>query len=402
MASVSSNRWPTSLIVLVVASATVLSLAMGLRQTLGLFQINVTTDLGISAATFGFAMAIQNLAWGLSQPFVGALSDKLGSRPIVLVAGCVYALGLFLTAKAGGIGLQVGGGLMIGLALSGLAFGVMIGAVSRAASSETRPTAVAIVSAAGSLGTFVLAPIGQYLIQAQGWQTTLLVFAAIALLMAAIGFILDGAPPSANGPGQRPDAIAALREAVAHPGYLLMTLAFFACGFQLVFIVTHLPKYLVLCGIAPGVGATALALIGLCNAVGTLVLARLGARYGNKEMLAAVYLLRTLAIAAFVSIPVSTESTLMFAAAMGFLWLGVAPLVSALLTNMFGLTNFGTLHGVMFLSHQIGSFLGAWLGGLSYDLSGSYTIAWMALIGIGAIAALVQISMDERPRPILT
>jgi predicted MFS family arabinose efflux permease len=224
----------------------------------------------------------------------------------------------------------------------------------------------------------------------------MLVFAGLAVCMA-IASLPIAEKPSAGNFQVKQKLSEALREAVGHRGYLFMTFAFFACGFQLVFLTTHLPAYLALCGVAPGVGATALGLIGLFNAIGTYIFGQLGARYSQKHLLAMIYLLRTLFIVAFLAAPVSAASTLVFAAAMGFLWLGVTPLVTGIIGRVFGLTHFNTLYGVVFLSHQVGSFFGAWMGGLVYTYSGNYNFAWGALIAVGLVAFTLQWLMDERP-----
>jgi MFS family permease len=318
VASTHLQRSPlTSTIILVTAaSAVVLSLSMGLRQSLGLFLSPMAAETGVSASTFGFAMAVQNLAWGLSQPFIGLLADRHGSRAIIVIAGFVYATGLALMALGGFAGLQLGGGLLVGLAISGSAFAVVLGSVSRSVPDNLRPIAVSVVSAVGSVGTLVLAPAGQMLINSVGWSTTLLLFAVFALVMSLAGSLTEQAST-----GQRSnvaaDPWAAAKEALAHKGFVAMMIAFFACGFQLVFIATHLPKYLSICGIPPSVGATALGLIGLFNALGTLIVGYLGMKFGNSLMLALVYLLRTVAIAIYVLTPVTVESTLAFASVMG-------------------------------------------------------------------------------------
>lgn len=386
-----------SLFLLVFSAGLVLSIAMGLRQTLGLFLGEMSASVGVTAAEFGFAMAVQNLAWGVTQPLTGMLADRYGARPVALAAGPVYALGLALMATAGGLGLQLGGGLLVGLGVSGSAFGVVLGAVARGVPGKKKGLAVAIVSAAGSLGTLVLAPLGEWMIQSWGWVFALLTFAAVALAISLFAWALEG-PRRVEGSAAAPNARAAVAEALAHRGFLALTLAFFACGFQLVFITTHLPSYLDICGVPPSVSAAALGVIGACNAVGTLAIGGLGARFGNGPVLAAVYALRTLAIALFISVPVTAETTLLFAAAMGFLWLSVVPLVSGLVTGMFGTANFGTLFGIAFFSHQVGSFFGAWLGGLSVDLTGSYLLGWWSLIAVGAAAFLLQATAPTGPR----
>jgi predicted MFS family arabinose efflux permease len=380
-------------------SGVIISLCMGLRQSLGLFMRPMTVDLGISAATFGFSIALQNIVWGLSQPFVGAAADRYGARPVLVVTALVYAAGLLLMGFSSLFpgALEVAG-FLAGVGTAGTGFGILIGTVSRATAPGKRSQTVGLVAAAGSLGTLVMAPLGQHLINGFGWQAALMAFAVIAASMAVLSLaIREPAVSHAGSPQAKLNVGEAVREAMAHRGYLFMTLAFFACGFQLVFITTHLPSYLQICGVAPGVGASALALIGLFNTVGTYMFGLLGARYSQKHLLALIYLLRTLFIAIFLLVPVSAASTLVFAAAMGFLWLGVAPLVTGIIGRMFGLTHFNTLYGVVFLSHQVGSFFGAWMGGVVFDRFGNYNFGWGALIAIGLTAFTLQWLMDERP-----
>jgi predicted MFS family arabinose efflux permease len=400
----STNR--RAMILLLVLSGLIISICMGLRQSLGLFMRPMTLDAGVSAATFGFAIALQNIVWGLSQPFVGALADRHGPRPILISTAIVYALGMLLMVFAPTtLGLNAAG-FMLGIGTAGTAFGVLMGVVARATPPEKQSQTVGLVAASGSLGTMVLAPVGQSLINGLGWQTAMVTFAVIACSMAIFAWpirslaIVLNADPSQDVPGTNAKSQSlgdALRDAIGHRGYLFMTLAFFACGFQLVFITTHLPAYLQLCGIAPGVSATALGLIGLFNTFGTYGFGLLGARYSQKHLLALIYLLRTLFIIAFLLMPISATTTLIFAAAMGMLWLGVSPLVTGIIGRVFGLAHFGTLYGVVFLSHQVGSFFGAWMGGLVFAQWGSYNVAWGALIAIGLLAFTLQWFMDERP-----
>ncbi len=384
---------------LLLLSGLIISTCMGLRQSLGLYMRPMTLDLGISAATFGFAIALQNIVWGLSQPFVGALADKYGPRPVLVGTSLIYAVGLLLMMSAGGMpgGLHIAG-FLIGIGVAGTGFGVLIGTVSRATPPEKRSQTVGLVAAMGSLGTMVIAPLGQWMIDGQGWKFAMVVFAVMAGSIALLALpIREQALPEGASRSASLKLGEAVREAMAHRGYLFMTLAFFACGFQLVFITTHLPSYLALCGVAPGIGATALGLIGLFNAIGTYCFGLLGARYSQKHLLAMIYLLRTLFIVIFLMVPVTTASTLVFAAAMGLLWLGVTPLVTGIIGRVFGLTHFNTLYGIVFLSHQVGSFLGAWMGGVVFDAYKTYDVAWGALIVIGLAAFTLQWLMDEKP-----
>jgi predicted MFS family arabinose efflux permease len=394
-------RWPARTLVLLALSAAILSLCMGLRQSLGLFMRPMTIDLGITASAFSFALALQNIVWGASQPLVGMLADRYGARPVLILSALLYAAGLVIMTQFGGtLGLDIGG-LLSGIAIAGAGFGVLMAVVSRAVPASQRSQAVGAVAAAGSLGTLGLAPLGQQMINGFGWRAALLVFAAIALSMALLAIFLrerdvveDAAPAAAESEQTLGEA---LRAAATHPGYLAMTAAFFACGFQLVFITTHLPSYLALCGLPVSVGASALGLIGLCNTFGTYGAGLLGARYSQKRLLALVYLLRTLAIIAYIAVPITAASTLVFGAAMGLLWLSVAPLVSGIIGRMFGLKHFSMLYGLVFFSHQLGSFCGALLGGMTFDLTGSYTLGWLSLIVIGLLAFALQWPMDDRP-----
>lgn len=396
------SRPVTSALMITVVGGTVVSLCMGMRQSFGLFLQPINEDIGVSATAFGFAMALQTLVWGATQPVVGMLGDRYGARPVLIGCALLYAAGLVMMAYGGPfLGLNVGAGVLIGTGIAGTGFGVVLGAVARAAPPEKRVQAVGIVSAAGSVGTLFLAPFGQLLIDSYGWREALLAFAVLALAMGAIA-VLIGGRQEATGHAEDGPAITtreALREAVRHPGFMAMTVAFFACGFQLFYITIHLPKYLAICGIAPSVGATALGVIGITNAAGSIVAGQLGARYSQKRLLALIYLLRTLAIIAFLAIPVSAASTLIFAATLGFIWLAVTPLVSGLIGRMFGLQHFNTLFGVCFFSHQVGGFLGAWLGGLSFDVTGTYATAWGSMIVIGTSAFVLQWFMRDEKRP---
>jgi predicted MFS family arabinose efflux permease len=386
------------MLLLLVLSGVIISICIGLRQSLGIFMRPMTLEFGISAATFGFSIALQNIVWGLSQPFVGAVADRYGSRPVLIATALVYAAGLalmvFAQAFPGALSLA---GFLAGIGTAGTGFGVLIGTVSRVTPPERRVQTVGIVAAAGSLGTMVLAPLGQWIIDGFGWKSAMFVFAGVAASMALLSLPIREPSPAHPTAGKPQKLSEALREAMSHRGYLFMTAAFFACGFQLVFITTHLSTYLQICGVPPGVAASALGLIGLCNAIGTYAFGMLGARFSQKHLLAMIYLLRTLIIIVFLLAPISQTSTLIFAAAMGFLWLGVAPLITGIIGRVFGLTHFNTLYGVVFLSHQLGSFFGAWMGGIVFDRFGNYDVAWGALIAVGLTAFTLQWLMDERP-----
>lgn len=404
MRNAKAGLWTPALILSLVAAGAILSLSMGLRQSLGLYVEPMARGAGITVATFGFAMAVQNLAWGIGQPFMGALCDRYGGRLVVMAAAALYGTGLFLAMTGSELGLFLGGGLLVGIAVAGTSHGVLVGIVSRLAAPAVRTTAVSILAAVGSLGTFVIAPAAQAMIDAWSWQFSMGGLALLAASMTAVALLFRGgksaASISAAALSQPVNARRAIADALANRTFLITTLAFFACGFQLIFIATHLPNFIGICGLPPSVGAQAIALIGICNAVGTLIAGYLSQRWGNRNVLALIYLLRTASIAVFFALPVSVGTTLVFAAAMGFLWLSVVPPVSGLINGLFGPANFGALFGVMFLSHQVGAFLGAWLGGLSYEWSGSYSIGWMSLIAVGALAALLQLTADDKERPL--
>ncbi|HEY5637680.1 MAG TPA: MFS transporter [Burkholderiales bacterium] len=388
-----------AVLILLLVSGTIISLCMGMRQSLGLFMRPVTLDLGVSVGTFGFALALQNMVWGLSQPFVGAIADRYGARPVVVATALSYVAGLLLMAYArSAVALDLAG-LLVGIGIAGTSFGVLIGVVARATPPEKRSQTVGLIAAVGSLGTVVLAPVAQWLLDGFGWRMALVAFAAIAGVMVLLAFAIREPAHVADAQAPViPQKIGeALREAGSHRGFMAMTVAYFACGFQLIFITTHLPQYLELCGVSPAVGAQALALIGLFNTFGTWMFGQLGARYSQKKLLAFIYLFRTLFIALFVTLPVTGTTTLIFAAAMGFLWLGVAPLVTVLIGRVLGLAHFNMLYGIVFLSHQVGSFCGAWLGGVAFDLTGSYNTGWASLLFIGALAFTLQWTMDDRP-----
>ncbi|MBL8690779.1 MAG: MFS transporter [Rhodospirillaceae bacterium] len=386
-------------LVLLILATVILSVTAGLRQSFGLFMAPMAA-IGITAVAFSFAAAMQSLIWGLAQPFIGMLADRFGTRPVLAVSSLILAAGFAIAATAeGALALNIGAGLLVGIGIAGTGLGIVLGTVSRAVSPEKRSQAVGAVAALGSLGTLVLAPVGQGLIDGFGWREALFVFAGIAGAMMLLALPMKEDAPRGTGVPAAEDKQPlgeVLRIAFTHPGYIAMTIAFFACGFQLMFINVHLPSYLALCGLPATLSATALGLIGLCNTFGTYAAGLLGARYSQKRLLALVYLLRTVAIVAFIAFPVSPATTLVFAAAMGFLWLTVAPLVSGLVGRVFGLKHFGALYGFVFLSHQVGSFCGVMLGGFVFDLTGSYGAAWIGLIAIGLIAFILQWPMDDR------
>lgn len=384
-----------------------LTMSMGMRQSFGLFVSPVTQDLGVTVADFTLAIAVQNFTWGLTQPFIGALADRYGCRVMTVFGSLLFAAGLLVTMlSTGPIGLLVGLGILIGLALSCTALSLALAASARAASPSKRSLVLGTVSAAGSIGTFIAAPLAQGLIVHYSWQMAIVGFLGLCAVMLPAAFFVGSADrmPARRGTEMvEVDAGLTLRdvlaEAASHRGYVIMAIAYFVCGLQLVFLTTHLPAYLVICGQSPELGAQALAVIGGFNAVGCYVLGWLGGKFPKHVLLGWVYILRSLAIVVYFMIPASPMTTLIFAAVMGLLWLGVAPLVNGLVVQIFGLRYVATLSGIAFFSHQAGSFAGAWGGGLIFDASGSYDLAWMLGVTIGVTAGIAQIFIDDRPTP---
>lgn len=390
-----TRSWRTPLVVLA-AGGLVLTLSIGLRQSFGLFLQPMTMDLGWGREAFALAIAVQNILWGAFQPLAGGLADRWGAGRVVAGGGAIYALGLWLMAQTAGIAeFHFSAGVLIALGLSGTSFAVVFGAVGRMVSPERRSLAMGVVGAGGSLGQFLMLPIGQGLIDAVGWRETYIVFTALALVMVLCAAALVGRPQAPSGPRQSFGA--ALREAGAHRGYLLLVAGFFVCGFHVTFIATHLPAYLSDRGVSPTDAATALALIGLFNIAGSLACGALGQRFSKKYLLSLMYAARAVAIAAFVTLPISPWTAWAFAAVMGLLWLGTVPLTSALVAQIFGPQYMGTLFGLVFFSHQVGAFLGAWLGGLLFDATGSYAVVWWMAVGLGVMAMVLHLPINERP-----
>ena len=384
-----------SLMILVLGSL-VVTLAMGLRHGFGLFLEPMSAKLGWGRGVFAFALAIQNLLWGLSQPFAGALADRFGAARVVVAGGALYALGLlFMGLSESALGMTLSAGVLIGLGLSGTTFSVVLGAVGRAVAPEKRSMAMGIVSAAGSFGQFAMLPGTLGLLEWLGWSAALLAMAAIGALMLPLGLMLRDRP-SAKAASDI-SLGAALNEAANHRGFWLLCLGFFVCGFQVVFIGVHLPGYLYDNGIAVQVGSTTLALIGLFNIAGTYTAGWLGGRYAKPRLLSGIYLTRALVIILFLMAPLSPASTYIFGIAMGLLWLSTVPLTNGIVASVFGVQHLSMLGGIVFLFHQLGSFMGVWLGGLLYDLQGDYDVVWKLAILLGVVAAALHWWISEAP-----
>ena len=381
-------------------AALMMTLAMGIRQNLGLFQAPASKELGIAISDFALAISVQQVAWGLSQPFAGIVADKHGTRGVALVGSLLFIAGVVLTATAqGALPIVLGAGVLIGVALACTTSGITANIAARVVQPTRRTLAFGIVSAAGSVGTMLTAPIAAYMLNHDGWRAGLWAFAilAVAMLPAAwLGSRADKLPNS--GTADRDLSLTgALHEARRHPGYVVMSVAFFVCGLQLVFLTTHLPTYLAQCGMDASYSALVLMLIGGFNILSSWLFGWLGDIYPKRLLLGGIYLARSVALALFFLFPPTPLSVVLFGATMGVLWLGVIPLVNGLVVQIFGLRYLSTLTGIAFLSHQAGSFLGAWGGGYLFDLMGSYELAWKIGVFIGLVAGTMQLLMNDRP-----
>jgi MFS family permease len=391
VASATSGRGQVSVKLILIGAAVLLSVGMGIRQSLGLFLTPMTRDLGIAAADFTLAIAMQNIVWGLSQAPVGALADRYGLRITLIAGAAIYVVGLAIMALAGGVAALLVSGAFIGIALSCTASSLAMTATARAVPEERRSKTLGIVSAAGSLGTLMVPLATQGLLAHEPWQIGALFFLVLALVMLPAGFWAGGADYMPGRGAGRTSMLEMLGQAMRHRPFLVMSGAYFVCGLNLVFLTTHLPTYLAICGQDPMLSAEALAVIGGMNCVGSLAAGWLGARYPKHILLGLLYILRAGVFTAYFMMPPTPASTLVFAAAMGMLWLSVAPLVSGLVAEMFGTRYMATLLGISFVLHQVGSSLGAFGGGLIFDMTGSYGRAWQTGVLIGFAAGVVQI-----------
>ena len=390
------SRPAAGVIALVLGAALVLTISNGLRSSFGLFGTPISLDLGISRETFALAIAIQGIVWGITQPFFGALADRHGAIRIVLLGTVIYVAGLLWMAWTDdALGLHLGQGLLVGIGISATGFAVVLGPVGRAVPSEKRSMALGIAAAGGSFGQFALAPVGGVLLDGVGWSMTLIAYCGIAAMMVPCLIGMRGSHTSPEGSAQTLSE--ALVEARAHSGFWLLCGGFFVCGFHVYFIATHLPPFLTDAGLAPMLGATAIAVIGLGNIVGTFAAGWLGGRHRKKHVLSLFYLGRAVVLGGFIVVPVSEASVLVFSALMGLLWLGTVPLTSGLIAQIFGPRYLGALFGIVFLSHQVGSFLGAWLGGYVYDTTGSYDAVWLTSVALAVVAAGLHWPIRDRP-----
>lgn len=394
-----------------IAGCVILLLNFAVRASFGVFQIPIANEFGWPRAEFSLAIAIQNLAWGIGQPMFGALAERFGDRRAIIAGALLYALGLVLTAYAvTPLQMQLLE-VLVGFGIAGTGFGVVLAVVGRAASPENRSVALGIATAAGSAGQVFGAPVAEILLQSYPWQTVFMIFAAVILLtLFALPFLRS--PQMATRQELEESLGTVLNRAFRDPSYIMIFLGFFSCGYQLAFITAHFPAFVTeMCGaIDPtgflaglgiettsALGAISISVIGLANIVGTITAGVLGKKYTKKYLLAAVYAGRTIAAALFILLPMTPVSVLVFSLVMGALWLATVPLTSGLVAHIFGLRYMGTLYGFVFLSHQIGGFLGVWLGGKMYDITGDYTLVWWIGVGVGAFSAIVHLPIREKP-----
>ena len=396
-----------------IAGCVIMLISFAVRASFGVFQIPISEEFGWLRSEFSLAIAIQNLAWGIGQPIFGAIAEKIGDRKAIIIGAITYALGLVLSSFAVTPEAHQFLEILVGFGIAGTGFGVILAVVGRAASDENRSMALAIATAAGSAGQVVGAPAAEFLMTMMSWQMVFITFAGV--ILASLLML----------PMMKTDVVATRTEleeslgqvlvkAFKDPSYTLIFLGFFSCGYQLAFITAHFPAFVTeMCGpIAPGgmlhnigitttsaLGAVAIAIIGAANIAGTLAAGWAGKRYSKKYLLAGIYTARTIVAAVFIVFPITPTSVILFSIAMGALWLATVPLTSGLVAHIYGLRYMGTLYGIVFFSHQLGSFLGVWLGGRMYDIYGDYTFVWWIGVAVGAFSAIVHLPVKERPLP---
>ena len=382
-----------------IAGGTIAAINFGIRSGFGLYMEPISDKLGTGREVFSLAMAVQNLMWGLAQPFAGALADRFGPFKVLFWGGFIYAGGTAWMAVASDpLSFHLSTGVLIGAALAGTSFGLILSAVGQLFPPEKRSWAIGITAAAGSFGQFVFVPATRFMIDWVGWEETIWIGAAIALLMVPLSFVYRSVPPGGSAGASTDQSFGeALSEAFAYRSYWLLIGGFFVCGFHVAFIAVHLPSYVVDIGLSKDLGAWTLSLVGLFNVIGAYSAGVLGGKYSKRWLLSSLYLSRAVLITIFILTPPTTASVLIFGAVMGLLWLSTVPLTSSLVGQIFGTRYMSTLFGVVFLSHQLGAFLGVWLGGRLFDATGSYDLIWWIAIGLSLFSGLVHIPIREQP-----
>jgi predicted MFS family arabinose efflux permease len=383
---------------ILIGASIMLTISMGLRQSLGLFMQPLTQDIRISVSDFTLALAVQNLAWGFLQPFAGALTVRYGFRAIMVAGALLYVAGLGFMAGANGfLSVMIGGGVLIGTSLACTAAAIAMSVAARAVPVTVRSTVLGLVSGAGSLGALLSAPLGQILNEGYGWRMGLLGFVMLSLLMIPAAWYAGRVdkiplPKPADDEIDNSSASVATRIAFSNASFVVMTGAYFVCGMQLVFLTTHLPSYLAICGMDPMLSAQTLGMIGGFNVLGSIFFGWAGQRWNKLALLGGIYIFRSIALAWYFTLPPTSATTLLFGAIMGFLWMGVGPLVAGAVAEMFGLKWQAMIQGLAFMSHQVGSFLGAFGGGVLYDALGSYTMAWRIGVALGLAGGIIQVA----------
>jgi MFS family permease len=393
-----SRHTTTSPTAVLACGAIILAISLGIRHGFGLFLQPMSFDNGWGREVFSLAIAIQNLLWGIAQPFTGSIADRFGAGRAIMVGAVLYAAGLLLMAVSNTPAmLTLSAGFLIGFGLSGTTFSIVFGAVSRALPPEKRSLGMGIAGAVGSAGQFIMLPGSMALISGFGWAVALVAIGGIAALMVPLATALREGQVVARQPTDV-SVRAALAEAYRHPGFRLLSFGYFVCGFQVVFIGLHLPAYLVDRGMSPETGMIVLALIGLFNIAGSLLAGYLGGRFPKPAILAVLYAMRGVVIATFAFlVPVTAASAYAFGIVMGFLWLATVPLTNGVVATVFGVRNMAMIGGVAFVFHQVGAFIGGWLGGYLFDRTGSYDAVWAICIGLSVIATLLNVPIKERP-----
>jgi len=389
----------------------ILLVSFSIRASFGLFQIPIAEEFNWLRADFSFAIAIQNLFWGIGQPIFSALAEKYGDKKAIVAGAVCYAVGLVLSAFAITPGQHQLLEMLVGFGIAGTGFGVILAVVGRAVSDKHRSLALGITTAAGSAGQIVGPPVTQFLLQQMPWQSVFIFLAGFVIVSLLALFFMRIPPPPSKQESDEPMG-RVIMQAIKDPSFAFIFIGFFSCGYQLAFITAHFPAFITeMCSVVtPGsiiqslgvsststLGAIAIALIGVSNICGTILAGWLGSKYSRKYLLSAIYLMRTIVAAAFILNPITPESVVFFSIIMGALWLATVPLTSGLVAQIYGLRYMGTLYGLVFFSHQLGGFIGVWLGGTMYDLYGNYTLVWWVGIGVGALSALAHLPIDERP-----
>jgi len=397
-----ASMWRTPA-VLLAAACVVLALNMGVRQGFGLFLEPISHNYGWPREVFSLGMAIQALTWGVAQPLAGILAERIGAITVMVLGGIAYAAGIVMMASADTPAMMYLASFILGIAISGASFGVVFGPVAKSTPAARRSTALGIATAGASFGMFVGPLVTQSFIAQFGWLGALYALAAMAAMMAPIAIVVGNGNPAAGAAAGAPPPPQPLREALAeasaHSGFWYLCAGFFVCGFHVTFVATHLPAYIVACGLSPAIGAWTLSLVGLFNVIGSYTAGVMGGMWRKKHLLSLLYLGRAIVIAVFMVLPKTEVVVLGFAALMGLLWLSTVPLTSGLVAQIFGPQHMTTLFGIVFLAHQVGSFLGGWLGGVVFDRTGDYDLMWIFSILLGVAAAVVHMPIGDRPVP---